>query len=259
MQNLISIFENYLTFKPKPEFDEAAIPSGYQRCKIKVNLSEKEQELDCLYSLKPDASYIVVNCHGNASNLSQLEPLYRFYEKVGCSFFAFDYPGYGLSTGKPSEENLNTSLAAVISHVKNELGFAEHQIVLHGISLGGAVAVEGLTQNNFLCAIIDASFTNNVEMARFMFPALPLWRLIKPKFDSLRKVKNIDTPILFVHGEADEVIPHQMSDRLYEAKSGQKKLIKIPKASHSDEVKISDQIYIDGFRDFVESCLLNLS
>ena len=244
---LLNLIENYLTFKPNPDYDSSLIPED---CTL-TEVRGPNFQIQLAYKLT-DSPILSINCHGNASNLANLAPLYRFYNRVGCSYLLFDYPGYGKSTGKPTESSLYESLDLVIEFAQKELGFSLSQIVLHGISLGGAVAINGISKHKVAAGIIDASFTNNIDMARFMFPFLPLYKLISPKFNSISKVKNIEQPMLFFHGSEDQVVPARMGKELYEAKkNGVKKLIVLENLGHADEEKIESDICINGFKEFL--------
>lgn len=244
---LFNLIENRLTFKPNPEYDSSLIPEDLTLTKV----SGSNFQIQLAYKIT-DSPILSINCHGNASNLSHLGPLYRFYNCVGCSHLIFDYPGYGESTGKPTEKSLYESLDIVIEFAQKELGFSLSQIVLHGISLGGAVAINGMHTHKVAAGIIDASFTNNIDMAQFMFPILPLHKLISPKFDSITKVKEIEQPMLFFHGSADEVIPPRMGKELYEAKkNGVRELIILENLGHADEEKIESDICVNGFKEFL--------
>lgn len=243
---LLRFLEDYYTFNPSKEYSIGEIPDY---C-VQDTLNHKDISVHLIHKAV-QSEVICINCHGNHSNLSQLGPLYSFYNHTRFAWLAYDYPGYGQSRGKPSETVLYQSLDLVIDYVKEKLGYKENQIVLHGISLGGAIAIEGLSKYQVRCGIIDASFTNSISMAKVFFPFLPVWRLLKPRFNSIEKVKNIRTPVLFVHGDADEVIPSYMSEELYQAKAGEKELLIMPNASHSDEIKITRREYIDKFREFI--------
>ncbi len=243
---MLNYIQDRITFKPNPDYDASRIPSG---CTVQTLLGQG-LEIKIAYRLV-DSPVLVVNCHGNASNISNLDGVYNFYENTGFSYLLFDYPGYGQSSGKPSEAGCYQALDLVMKFVREELKFDYSRIVLHGISLGGAIAIEGLTKYPVSCGIIDSTISNNIEMARFMFPRLPLWRMIKPRFNSLLKVSTINTPILFFHGIEDEVIPYSMSESLYKEKVGSKEIILLPAIKHVDLLKVSSPEIVGKFRDFV--------
>ncbi len=243
---MFNYIQDRITFKPNPDYDVSRIPAD---CQIKF-LTSPEHKISISYKLV-DSPVMVINCHGNASNISNLNGVYDFYNQTRFSYVLFDYPGYGQSAGKPSEAGCYQALDLVMKFVHQELNFKYSRIVLHGISLGGAIAIEGLTKYPVCCGVIDSTISNNIEMAKYLYPRLPLWRFIEPRFDSLRKVANIQTPILFFHGIEDEVIPFTMSENLYQHKIGIKELMLLPAIKHVDLLKVTSPEIIGKFRDFV--------
>ena len=70
----------------------------------------------------------------------------------------------------------------------------------------------------------------------------------------LEAVKHSKTPIVFIHGEADDYVPYEMSVRMYEACSAPKKLVPIPGAGHGLAFPVNKQAYIQGLKDFQDEC-----
>src|SRR5690606_13008422 len=81
--------------------------------------------------------------------------------------------------------------------------------------------------------------------------------LVTQRFDSLARIEEVDEPLLFIHGTADRVVPHEMSDRLHAAangvRGGLKELLKIDGASHSGVSRAGGEAYERRVRDFVEA------
>lgn len=61
------------------------------------------------------------------------------YQAMGASVLAMNYGGFGGSTGEPSEQGLLEDGQAMLRHLL-EMGYRADQIVLHGYSMGGAIA-----------------------------------------------------------------------------------------------------------------------
>ena len=197
---------------------------------------------------------MIINTHGNRSNISNLAPgLYSFYQKTGYSYLLFDYPGYGASSGDPSEENLYKSLDSIYNFAIKDLGYSPDKIILHGVSLGGAVAIEGLSKYPVRCGIIDSSFTNTVAVAKHLYSKWQVWRFIKPRFNSIKKIRKIETPVLFFHGTDDRVIPHHMSEELFAAKPGVKYIKLLKGFKHVDPRKINSEKVVKRFCQFVDN------
>jgi len=59
--------------------------------------------------------------HGNGGNLSVWAPILANLTPHGYSVLAFDYRGYGLSTGRPSERGLYRDVDAVLDHAWHDV------------------------------------------------------------------------------------------------------------------------------------------
>lgn len=105
------------------------------------------------------------------------------------------------------------------------------------------VAVAAIVVVNVLTSIIDCAFSDLPDLLRyhlrqrFGFPPDPL----VPRYASVvnyvrhgyffgavsprRSLAAVRTPMLFIHGRADTVIPYRMTEELYKAKPGAKLLL----------------------------------
>ena len=54
-----------------------------------------------------------------------------------------------------------------------------------------------------------------VSVGKSHYPFFPVSILLKDKYESDKKIKNIKSPILIMHGEADKVVPFWMGKKLY--------------------------------------------
>ena len=239
---LVNYFEDKNTFKPSSEYFEDKIDSSFK----KGFITSDTNQISLIYKLKnPDILSII--CHGNKSNISMLAPLYEIYDELGISYLAFDYPGYGKSTGKPCEKSMYASLDAVVDFAIKKLGFDFNKIMLHGISLGGAVAIEGLRKYKVMAGVVDCTFTNNIDV-----PKIPVYKLLKPKFNSIEKIKSINQEMLFYHSELDNVIPVDLGKKLFEAKQGNKEFFILKNANHRDYLVTNKGEYFGKFKEFLE-------
>lgn len=106
--------------------------------------------------------------HGNSATIAQERRCeeYRTYSSGASDkifILAFDYRGFGKSTGAPSEQGLMSDAKAVVDWALNTAEIPPHRIVLLGHSLGTAVAsgaAHYYTQHDFAGLILCAAFTN---------------------------------------------------------------------------------------------------
>lgn len=244
---IIDFFEKYHTFQPEKEYLENEF--------IEDSIRKVVDEISLVYKIK-NKDILFILSHGNKSNISMLRPMYDVYEKLGVSYLAYDYPGYGKSVGKPSEEKLYKSLDVAINYAINELGFSLDQIVLHGVSLGGAVTIDGLSRYNVKFGIVDSTFTNNIDVAKAFFPKWPVYKFISPRFNSIEKIKKINTPMLITHAQNDETIPFKFGKKLYEAKRDKKQFYCIDSAGHRDYLSVAGEEYVNTISNFIKSAVI---
>jgi len=54
-----------------------------------------------------------------------------------------------------------------------------------------------------------------VDAAKTFYPYIPVNLLLKDKFENYKKIKNINSPILVMHGEIDQIVPFSMGKKIY--------------------------------------------
>jgi fermentation-respiration switch protein FrsA (DUF1100 family) len=161
-------------------------------------------------SRTPGAGTAVLFTHGNAEDVGHLQDFAAAYAALGVTVLTLEYPGYGLSTGEPSEPGAYAAADAALSYLE-EQGFAPGRVVLHGRSLGGAVAVDLASRRPVAGMILESTFTSAFQVM------LPIGGLPGDRFRSLAKLPRVHCPALVIHGTRDEVIPFRHGVRLFEA------------------------------------------
>ena len=191
---------------------------------------------------RPVASLLF--CHGNAGNIShRLDNVARLVG-VGFSVLIFDYRGYGLSQGRPTERGLTEDARAAWQHF---LALAQPPRYIFGRLLGGAVALalaEQIAGDDLAGLILESTFTSLGDMAGQVFPLPGLKRLIRG-YPSLARLKRMQRPLLIIHGQRDELIPFAHGQRLFQAANQPKSFYPIAGAGHNDT-------YLIGGRDYLE-------
>jgi fermentation-respiration switch protein FrsA (DUF1100 family) len=204
----------------------------------------------------PGAGPVILMFHGNAGTIAdRLENARLMIDQLDASVLLLEYPGYGDSTGSPSEKSLYAAGRAGLEALRER---AEgRRVVLFGRSLGGAVAIDvasDLVSGSSVDAlIVESSFTTLAELARALgFPvAAPL---LPYRFDSLTAISRVGVPMLVLHGDRDEIVPFEMGGRLYEAASSSrsKTFFTIEGAGHNDTVAVGGVSYWRVWRDFLD-------
>jgi fermentation-respiration switch protein FrsA (DUF1100 family) len=198
------------------------------------------------------AAPVLLWCHGNGGNLSYELDNLALLHGADFGIFIFDYRGYGLSQGRPSEAGVYRDARAAYQYLRESLGIPPNRIVLFGRSLGGAVAMELAEQVPARALIVESAFTSVGDMARHHYPWLPGQKRWAHKFDNVRRVARLTLPKLFIYGDSDLVVPIWMGERLHDLAPAPKAFYRIPGAGHEDTLEVGGPAYLQRLKDFLE-------
>ena len=134
---------------------------------------------------------------------------------MNLNFLIIAWRGFSGNNGQPSEKGLYEDGNSAIKWLLNR-GVEEKNIIIYGESLGTGVATHLSQNKNYAGVILETPFTSMTDAARKFYPYIPVELLLKDKFDNKKKIKNINFPILIMHGENDQIVPFDMGKKMYE-------------------------------------------
>ncbi len=175
---------------------------------------------------------VVLFCHGNAGNISHRLQTIKVFHDLGFATFIFDYRGYGQSQGAPDEDGTYQDAAGAWQFLRKTKKIKPEHIIVFGRSLGGAIGAWICNKYQPAACIIESSFTSVRAIAGDLFPFLPTDLLCRYKYDTIKMVRQIKSPILIVHSPNDNIIPFSHGLRLFAAARQPKRFLKI-QGSHN--------------------------
>lgn len=158
----------------------------------------------------------ILFCCGSIGNISRELSTFAFLASLGASVLAFDYPGFGRSEGTPNEKGCYAAAESAWQHLVTHKGVAPGDIYIYGRSVGAAVAAWLSARHDCAGLILQSGLTSVPEVAAFNYPLLPSRWFCYIRFNTLRYLRAIRTPVLVMHSEADKVIPLRHSLRIFE-------------------------------------------
>ncbi len=188
--------------------------------------------------------------HGNAGNISHFLDKIEGLSRHGLAVLAIDYRGFGLSQGRPSEKGAYLDAEAAYKHLLARPGVSPDDVVIYGYSLGGAVGTELAMHSPARALVLESTFTSIRDMSSEKMPFIPRF-LVRPIFETQKKIGQLKIPALFVHGLQDDVVPASMGRRLHEAHPGPKDIMLIPGAGHHDVDLIGGEAFYSKLLDFI--------
>lgn len=197
----------------------------------------------------PDKSCTVVYMHGNAENISTHVAAVWWLPAQGYNVFLFDYRGYGHSAGEAELPGLHMDVEAALDEAFTMEGVDPERIVVFAQSLGGAVTVTALARSQYRhrvrALILDSALSSyrgitREKLAGFWLTWLFQWPLsltVNNDYKPLEEIAAISpTPVLVIHGLADQVVPPHHGDALYAAAAEPKEKWLLPGVGHTRAV-----------------------
>ena len=172
---------------------------------------------------------VLIYFHGNGGSIAGRVFKVMRYVEAGYGVLLVSWRGYGGNPGSPSEEGLLADGRAALAHVGEGA-----PIVLLGESLGSGVAVRLAAERAPAGLILEAPFTSAADVGARAYWWLPVRLLIRDRFDSLRWIGRVQSPLLLLHGERDDVVPPEQGRRLLAAANEPKRGVFLPRAGHAD-------------------------
>lgn len=207
--------------------------------------------LHARYVERQGADRLLLYFHGNAGNLADRSDLLEIFGDFGTHVLALEYRGYGQSEGEPSERGIYQDAMAAYEWAVARV--QPRNVILFGESLGGGPACELASKREVGGLILLSTFTSIADMAARQFPWLPVRWMVRTKFDNAAKIGKVSAPKLFVHSKTDEVVPFDMSERLFEAASQPKMSLWLDKGGHNETFYFHRSTLAAKVRSFLKS------
>ena len=169
--------------------------------------------------------------HGNAGHIGHRMPLIRQFIDAGFGVFLLEYRGYGGNEGSPTEQGLYEDARTAMQYLYQN-GIKSNQIALYGESLGTGVATKIAVENPICAVILQSPYTSLVSVAHYHYR----WLILKPwdRFNSLGRIKEINAPLLVLHGKHDEIVTYNEGVTLFNQANEPKKMLHYDHKNHND-------------------------
>ncbi len=172
-------------------------------------------------------------CHGNAGDIGDRIGSLVTFNRLGFDTLIFDYRGYGESSGKPTEQGTYNDALACWDYLVDQRGLSPGQIVVFGRSLGGAIASWMAEHSNPGALVLESVFSSVPDMAKVMFPLLPVGLFCRYRYDNEETVRNVRCPVLVAHSRMDRTCPYVQGQSVFQA-ANEPKLFVNMNGGHND-------------------------
>lgn len=189
---LLLLIEKRMLFPvPKPSYDQSLEHLHY-------TTDQQGREVIMRFRLMPNSKGVVIYAHGNATDIGRVGGRIEYYERLGWSVCALEFPGYGISTEALDPEACYHAFDAAVVFIRERAGALP--LVFHGRSLGSGVAAYAAEQHECAGLILESAYRSAQRVL------LPIRIFPWDYFDTQARIQNINQPVVCIHGEADQVI-----------------------------------------------------
>jgi uncharacterized protein len=228
------------TFQDKILFQATSLPPDHQynfkepHRDIVIRLNEKEQ-LSVVEFFPVDTSKtrgVVLYFHGNRDNISHYAKFANSFTKHGYEVWMMDYPGYGKSTGEPTEKRFYSDALLLYNMAYKQ--FQPESIIFYGKSLGTGVATELASHAGGKRLVLETPYYSMTSLASEHVPIYPSGTMVNYKFPLNEFLPFVQIPVTVFHGTNDGVIPYSHSEQLKTLLKKTDEFITIEKGTHNN-------------------------
>lgn len=206
--------------------------------------SSDAKKISGVYLENPMAEYTVLFSHGNAEDLGTIDSYLKEYYRHQFSILAYDYPGYGTSEGFPTESNAYKAIDAAYRYLIETKKIPSEKIIVHGRSIGTGPSIDLAMRMPIAGLIVESGMLSAYRVITHI-PLFPI-----DAFPNNVKINKVHKPILFIHGNKDNVIPFWHGKKLYELVEDEKYFYVIENAGHNNINEKAGEEYWDRIESF---------
>jgi uncharacterized protein len=202
------------------------------------------------------SSITVLYFHGNYDHLQYYWDRAELLYKTGFNVFIFDYQGYGMSEGTPSESALYADSRAALQYVLARSDVSAKRLAFYGYSVGAAGAID-VAAYEFTpsCLCLESPFASMSTLLQSgVLLDIPSSYITKGEYNNAEKIRNVHTPLLLIHGVEDKFIDIEKNGAVvFNNANPPKQFIRVPGADHEGVPEaMGETNYVSTVRTFIQ-------
>lgn len=227
------LLQDRFLFHPEILSRETKYAFAFPHREINIALDEK-YNINVVQFLTKDSlsKGVVLYFHGNMKNIARYAGNASDFTGNGYEVWMIDYPGFGKSTGKLTEQKLYEFASQLYIMARSK--YAADSIIIYGKSLGSGIAAWLASKKSCKQLILEAPYYSMTSLVASYIPIYPAGTLIKYKLPTYKYLNVINAPVTIFHGTSDKVIPYSNAYRLTTAMQTKDKFITVENAGHNN-------------------------
>jgi fermentation-respiration switch protein FrsA (DUF1100 family) len=246
---LVWLAQESLLFYPQPAIARPAAPAGWRIEDVSLQTRDGKRLAGVLLMPPVARPPLVIFFGGNAQEATSFAP------SVAATYgeravLLVNYRGYGASEGRAGEAALVGDGIELFDWAARRADIDASRIALHGVSLGTGVAVQVAAARPAKCVVLTSPYASALDIAREMYPWLPVAWLLRHPFDSAARAPALRMPALILVGNVDTLIPPRHSERLASLWGGPVERVTFEGFGHND-IDVNPR-YAGTIREFLD-------
>ncbi|CAN5121956.1 alpha/beta fold hydrolase [soil metagenome] len=230
---LFYYFQEKLLLHPKPltQGYQFKFNSPFTEVNIPLNADEILNVIE-FYGKDPVKKGVVIYFHGNAENVTHYASAAEMFIKKGYEVWMPDYPGFGKTTGKISEQKLYDQSLIVYKLARKK--YNTGSIIIYGRSFGSGIAAHLASYIPNKRLILETPYFSIPDLFSSYVPIYPMESMSAFKMNTYKFLQDVKVPVTIFHGDADRVIPYKCAKKLKPYLKTGDEFITIEKGGHNN-------------------------
>lgn len=162
---------------------------------------------------RADSTKTLLFSHGNSTDIGiMFHHLRDLCTNLQVDVFAYEYSGYGESTGVPSEADLYSDVEAAYHYLTHDCSVPDDQIICYGQSIGSVPSIDLASRTSVGGLILHSAMKSGLGVIHEV--KTTYWFDV---FQNAARIKRVNAPVFIIHGMQDTEIPFEHGLTLYEA------------------------------------------
>lgn len=222
--------------------------SNYQNPELSAfNIHYQDKKYAAVHLTTGQKNPVLLYSHGNAVDLKLIYPLLKMFQAKGYDVLAYEYPGYGNTTGFPTEQGTYNAIEAAYQHLITDLGYSASQIIPYGHSIGSGPTLYLASKYEVGGVILESPFLSAFRVLTYV----PL--LFLDRYPNTKRIKKVKSPVLVIHGTNDEIINFWHGKQLIKHIKSRYIFEPIQGAQHNNILLVAGHKYWEILSKFTQS------
>lgn len=180
---------------------------------------------------------VVLYFHGNKNHIGWYARFMPYFTKHGYEVLMIDYPGYGKSRGKLTEQKLYDW--AKIAYQIARKRYEADRIIIYGKSMGTGIAAQLAATRDCKALVLETPYYDFPSVLTHYLPVYPIRSMLHYQLPTYQYLPNVTAPITILHGTHDWTVSYSNAKELAPFLKPGDQLVTIGGGSHNDLYKFS--------------------